>query len=1054
MLRKRKNNKRFNLLLLKEDETYFQDFSCTYFVGTSGREKYKGRLHFCSHSLVFVPDDIRYAITRHCFDKIEGFQRFRPSSMSLPFFQQMNDENLFSFTCTEFVDMKKGNKDHPYIFRKQSETIVIGLTFVTTNQFMEKVLPIYQLFVGTSSGKQDLPTPEVMNQIYEDQIAKGFNFDITWLEDFREQTLYETHGVKVKPLVDINGCILLTNERIYFQPFNNISTKPVKKYNLKDICRLVKRRHNLRQIGIEIFLQNSKSIFFAFRNQLERDNFFTTILKQPTLINISMNDQGNMTLKWQNGLISNFDYLLYLNFIADRSFNDLTQYPVFPWVIADYTSKQLDLNNPKTFRDLTKPIGALNSDRLSYFKDRFNQMPDPKFLYGTHYSTPGYVLYYLVRQAPEYMLKLQNGKFDAADREFHSMKQTFHSVLNNTTDLKELIPEFYQSTGNFLTNSLNLDLGIKNNGERVNNVVLPPWAKDERDFIYKCRLALESEYVSKNLHHWIDLIFGYKQRGIEAVKSDNVFYYLTYEGAVDIEKIKDPIERRGIEIQIREFGQTPKQVFTVPHPQRKSNTDTSSISLMSVTSSDIIPLDIISATSSSSVTGNRGSISSPIDRNRIGSSSSLFDTSSPLSSSNSGSFSSLYKSTSSPTMKSNKNEAFDINDLLKTDLNRPSSFVFNSKDQLGTTSGGEDSGDDFGSQYDSDSVMGLDNLVVDSPTKVRKKRSTLRKSKLSTSQSAMIGEDDDNNNGLITKYNTLNGVDPKPTIRIELHRDRIGSAIISKDKTKVYTSSDDSTCKIYSLESKRQLRRIADMGDMSLSSCLVIDDPVTDQKILIVGSWDNKVYIYSIEYGKVLSVLQSHEDAISKVCFKENTLYSASWDSTVKLWKCNSGSDFNDTPFLTLQDHDSPVHSLSVDSTNTIVASGAEDGNVILYDVRQKKSIAEFFAHSDIVTDLSFIDGQLITCSKDSTIKIFDMSGSEISKFKGQYTSWRCLSTDGFELLTGGEDGKIYKWNVAEGNLTKVVQVHSSAMTCMNISQDGESIVCGSKSGELVYFEK
>ena len=43
-------------------------------------------------------------------------------------------------------------------------------------------------------------------------------------------------------------------------------------------------------------------------------------------------------------------------------------------------------------------------------------MIPPPFLYGSHYSTPGFVLYYLVRAAPREMLNLQSGKFDAPDR--------------------------------------------------------------------------------------------------------------------------------------------------------------------------------------------------------------------------------------------------------------------------------------------------------------------------------------------------------------------------------------------------------------------------------------------------------------------------------------------------------------------------------------------------------------------------------------------------------------------------------------------------------------
>jgi factor associated with neutral sphingomyelinase activation len=103
--------------------------------------------------------------------------------------------------------------------------------------------------------------------------------------------------------------------------------------------------------------------------------------------------QTRVMRAWQTGLITNYDYLIYLNLAAGRSFNDLTQWPVLPWVLADYTSQTLDLQNPQTFRDLAKPIGALNPARLEMVRERCRQMPPgEKFLYGTHYSTPGYVL--------------------------------------------------------------------------------------------------------------------------------------------------------------------------------------------------------------------------------------------------------------------------------------------------------------------------------------------------------------------------------------------------------------------------------------------------------------------------------------------------------------------------------------------------------------------------------------------------------------------------------------------------------------------------------------
>lgn len=79
-----------------------------------------------------------------------------------------------------------------------------------------------------------------------------------------------------------------------------------------------------------------------------------------------------------------------------RSFNDLAQWPVFPWVLRNYTSEVLDLSDPSNYRDLSKPVGALNAARLADFRQRYTEMATdsfegavPPFLYGTHYSTPG-----------------------------------------------------------------------------------------------------------------------------------------------------------------------------------------------------------------------------------------------------------------------------------------------------------------------------------------------------------------------------------------------------------------------------------------------------------------------------------------------------------------------------------------------------------------------------------------------------------------------------------------------------------------------------------------
>lgn len=111
------------------------------------------------------------------------------------------------------------------------------------------------------------------------------------------------------------------------------------------------------------------------------------------------------------------------------------------------------------------------------------------------------------------------------------------------------------------------DFGRKQvTGDSVDNVVLPPWAlEDPLLFIHRHREALESEFVSRHLHTWIDLTFGYKQRD---PASFNCFHPLSYRGAVDLENISDESEKAASTAIIHNFGQTPVQVFKMPHCHR------------------------------------------------------------------------------------------------------------------------------------------------------------------------------------------------------------------------------------------------------------------------------------------------------------------------------------------------------------------------------------------------------------------------------------------------------------------------------------------------------
>ncbi|NXU57111.1 LYST regulator, partial [Turnix velox] len=402
--------------------------------------------------------------------------------------------------------------------------------------------------------------------------------------------------ISVAPSRETAGELLLGKCGMYFVEDNasdtieNSSfhgeTEPASfSWTYEEIKEVHKRWWQLRDNAVEIFLTNGRTLLLAFDNTKVRDDVYHNILTNnlPNLL-----EYGNITALthlWCTAQITNFEYLTHLNKHAGRSFNDLMQYPVFPFILSDYTSETLDLNEPSIYRNLVKPIAVQSKEKEDRYVDTYKYLeeeyrkgareddpmpPVQPYHYGSHYSNSGTVLHFLVRLPPftKMFLAYQDQSFDIPDRTFHSTNTTWRlSSYESMTDVKELIPEFFYLP-DFLVNREGFDFGVRQNGDRVNHVNLPPWARnDPRLFILIHRQALESDHVSQTICHWIDLVFGYKQKGKASVQAINVFHPATYFG-MDVSAVEDPVQRRALETMIKTYGQTPRQLFHAAHVSR------------------------------------------------------------------------------------------------------------------------------------------------------------------------------------------------------------------------------------------------------------------------------------------------------------------------------------------------------------------------------------------------------------------------------------------------------------------------------------------------------
>lgn len=301
----------------------------------------------------------------------------------------------------------------------------------------------------------------------------------------------------------------------------------VREWPIDSIKYVISHKQIRGKKALEFFFKDKKTKLFT----LEDDNYEVVynILKSNKLIATSMNVQI-FTRLWQQRQISTFDYLMHLNRLSGRTFNDIEHYPVMPWLLTNFDTDEIELENGKYIRDLRKPVSQLGEDRLMQLMNQFKETG------GEYYTLPGSQL--RPADIADCLSRLPPFK---CDHPCDSYEAIFKKSTEDLNCFSELPAEFYFLPEAFIEND-----------DHTKNLKFPKWSNNNAfDFVYLSRKVLESEIVSKTIPRWIDMIWGTCQQGPQALSAFNIFHPDIYT-----------------EISDRKEGYSPSKLFGDSHPVR------------------------------------------------------------------------------------------------------------------------------------------------------------------------------------------------------------------------------------------------------------------------------------------------------------------------------------------------------------------------------------------------------------------------------------------------------------------------------------------------------
>jgi WD40 repeat protein len=278
------------------------------------------------------------------------------------------------------------------------------------------------------------------------------------------------------------------------------------------------------------------------------------------------------------------------------------------------------------------------------------------------------------------------------------------------------------------------------------------------------------------------------------------------------------------------------------------------------------------------------------------------------------------------------------------------------------------------------------------------------------------------------------------------HRDAISSAASSPAGTRVLTSSNDETVKVWVRASAASDQWKAVRSERARTAALDATGAAT-----AIVSADNEIHIEDAAGRRTASYKGAGSAVVSVVlCPSGHCVIARDTDGRARLWK--SGTD---ATAIELVGHSKAIMDVAIDSAGRFAATVSQDGLALLWDVPEARQVLALAGHEDAVFDAAFSHDSefLVTASRDHTARIWRVPAPVTTAARARFASYSVdLTHDGSVVALGGIDGTVRLFAVASLQPIGSVRLGSAPVTLVVFDQAGTRLLAGSQAGDVALY--